>query len=99
MPRLIYTENAIRDLKRVHDFLQDKNPQAASRARDVILAALNSLTDYPAANRPVEEIPNQRELVIKFGAGGYVARYHYESDADVIILFIKHQRELGYTVD
>lgn len=61
--------------------------------RDTILASLNSLIDFPEANRPVSEVPGHRELVIKFGSGGYVARYHYTFGSDVVVLFVKHQRE------
>lgn len=37
-------------------------------------------------------------MVIKFGTTGYVARYHYQKGGDVVVLFIKHQRELRYSV-
>jgi plasmid stabilization system protein ParE len=60
----------------------------------MILASLNSLIDFPEANRPVSEVPGHRELVIKFGSGGYVARYHYTFGSDVVVLFVKHQREV-----
>lgn len=94
MPRLIFSENAIRDLIRMQEFLREKSPEAALRARDTILASLNSLIDFPEANRPVSEMPGHRELVIKFGSGGYVARYHYTLGSDVVVFFVKHQREV-----
>jgi len=94
MPRLIFSENAIRDLIRMQEFLREKSPEAALRARNTILASLNSLIDFPEANRPVSEVPGHRELVIKFGSGGYVARYHYTFGSDVVVLFVKHQREV-----
>ncbi|MFZ1545702.1 MAG: type II toxin-antitoxin system RelE/ParE family toxin [Candidatus Nitrotoga sp.] len=72
-----FSENAIRDLIRMQEFLREKTPEAALRARDTILASLSALIDFPEANRPVSEVPGHRELVIKFGSGAYVARYHY----------------------
>jgi plasmid stabilization system protein ParE len=97
-PRLIYAQSALRDLQRLQDFLRTKSPEAASRARDVLLEALGTLQHLPEAHRPVADMAGQREMVIKFGATGYVARYHYKRGEDVIVLFIKHQRELGYSV-
>lgn len=43
------------------NFLKKK----ALRAHDTILASLNSLIDFPEANRPVSEVPGHGELVIK----------------------------------
>ena len=73
---------------------QRKKPGAALRARETTFASLNSLIDFSEANRPVSEVPGHRELVIKFGSGGYVARYHYTFGSDVVLLFVKHQREV-----
>lgn len=38
-------------------------------------------------------MPFHRELVIKFGARGYVVRYRCERGADVVVLRVPHQRE------
>ena len=41
-----------------------------------------------------------RELVISRGKTGYVALYRYLSGQDVIlVLAVRHQRELGYPED
>ena len=46
--------------------------------------------------RPVDG-SGLRELVIPFGAAGYVALYRHEPDDDqVMILAFRHQREAGY---
>lgn len=37
-----------------------------------------------------------RELVISYGASGYVALYRVDSPGLVRILRIRHQREAGY---
>ena len=39
--------------------------------------------------------PEFRELVIDFGDGGYVAKYHYRDGEPVYILSIFHQKEAG----
>ena len=47
--------------------------------------------------RPVEDHGDLRELVIDFGASGYLALYRFEPRLDAVtILAIKHQREDGY---
>ncbi len=47
--------------------------------------------------RSVEDYGDLRELVIDFGATGYLALYRFEPSWDVVtVLVIKHQREDGY---
>ena len=47
--------------------------------------------------RPVDDSEDLRELVIDFGASGYLALYRYEPALDAVtILAVKHQREDGY---
>jgi len=48
-------------------------------------------------SKPLEDIPEIRELIIPFGDSGYVALYHYEAASDsVIVLAFRHQKEAGY---
>ena len=47
--------------------------------------------------RPIEDSEELRELVIDFGASGYLALYRFETALDAVtILTIKHQREGDY---
>ena len=74
-----------------------KETASASRAVVAIRDAFTPLTRFPMVGRPVEDHDNLRELVIDFGASGYLALYHYEPSSDsVTILAIKHQREDDY---
>jgi len=93
MPRLIFSQDSITDLQRLYEFLATKNAAASDRARQKILADLKALPHFPEAHRPVQGMAHQRELVIKFGSYGYIARYHHERGADVVVLRIWHQRE------
>lgn len=93
MPRVIFTEPALGDLIRLHANLSEKSPEAADKAKGLLLQSLNALSQFPEANKPVANMPHQRELVIKFGARGYVARYRYERGGDVVVLRLRHQRE------
>jgi len=96
MPRVIWTPAALGDVERLHDFLKDRNPQAARRAVRAIREGLNLLADQPQVGRPVENMePEFREWLISFGDSGYVALYHFDGE-DAVILAVRHQREAGY---
>lgn len=96
MARLIYTDAAITDLWRLVDFLAETDLQAAYDTFDVVKDAVLILRKHPLIGRPAEK--GLRELVISRGRTGYVALYDYVEQNDlVMILAIRHQRELGYT--
>jgi plasmid stabilization system protein ParE len=95
MPRVTLSERAFDDLERVLDFLDDTDPRSASAAVEVILDAFSILKRHPFVGRPVEG--QLRELVISFGASGYVALYRVRLHLDrVEILALRHQREAGF---
>ena len=98
MPQVIFSPAAIGDLQRLHDFLKSRNPQAARRAIATIRKSLRTLATHPHIGRPVEGMdPAFREWLIRFGRGGYVARYYLDEDDDIaIVMAIRHMREAGY---
>jgi plasmid stabilization system protein ParE len=93
MPRVILTSAAQRDLERLRQFLHAKNPHASKRAAKAIKEANKELALQPEGYRPVPNMPYHREIVIKFGASGYIARYFYKPGGDVLVLRLKHQLE------
>ncbi len=96
MPQLIFTPGALRDLKRLREYLRPRNPIAARRAAEVISRSLNSLVERPQVGRPVDDLPQEyRDWPIDFGDSGYLALYRIEG-ADVVVLAVKHQREADY---
>ena len=96
MPRLRWSQPALRDVARLHDFLAPKNPAAAKRAIKAIRRGIKALGKHPEIGRPVEEMPPEfREWVIEFGQGAYVALYRYDGK-EVVILAVRHGREAGY---
>lgn len=96
MPRLRWSQPALRDVARLHDFLAPKNPAAAKRAIKAIRQGIKALGKHPEIGRPVEEMPPEfREWVIEFGRGAYVALYRYDGK-EVVILAVRHGREAGY---
>jgi len=97
MPRLIWSEPALRDVQRLYRFLADKNAHAATRAAKAIRSGIQILACHPEIGRPAEDMePEYREWPIDFGDSGYVALYHYDGET-ALILAVRHQREAGYS--
>jgi plasmid stabilization system protein ParE len=79
MPRLKWSQPALLDVARLHDFLAPKSRDAAKRAVEAIRQGVKALARHPEMGRPVEEMsPEVREWVIEFGSGAYIAPYHYD---------------------
>lgn len=96
MPPLKWTPQSLRDVARLHNFLESKSKDAARRAVQAIRQGVRSLGRFPEKGRPIEELPAEfREWVIEFGGGAYVALYRYDGK-EVLILAIRHGREDGF---
>lgn len=77
--------------------MASKDINAAKRALLIIREAFIPLQHAPMIGRPVEDHDGLRELVIDFGASGYLALYRFEPTLEAVtILAIKHQREDDY---
>jgi plasmid stabilization system protein ParE len=95
--RVRYTKAAKEDLQRLYNFLLDHDLQAARRAREAIGKSMEFLRDFPFACRTVTpDNPFLREMLIPFGAMGYVALFEIEDNETVTILAVRHQREEDY---
>ena len=86
--RLQFTRSATRDLTRLRAFIAEKDPQAASRVSRRLGQAIRHLRDHPKIGRPLDELPEVRELV----AGDYIVHYTI-GEGTVTILRIWHGRE------
>jgi len=96
MPRVRWSQPALLDVIRLHDFLAPKSRDAAKRAITAIRQGVRALGKHPEIGRPVDELPPEyREWVIEFGSGAYVALYHFDGKV-VVILAVRHGREAGY---
>jgi plasmid stabilization system protein ParE len=96
MPRLKWSQPALLDVARLHDFLASKSRDAGKRAVKTIRQGVKALARHPEMGRPFEEMsPEFREWVIEFGSGAYIALYHYDGK-EVVILAVRHGREAGY---
>ena len=98
--RVLFTEEAESDLIRLYEFVLTRNESdwsLAERALSAIRNAIRSLELSPFSFRKaLPDNPFLREIVIPFGASGYVALFEIDTDESVTILAIRHQREDDY---
>jgi plasmid stabilization system protein ParE len=97
VPRVIVTQGAVQGLERCRQFLATKHSQAARRAGLSIEHQFALLEADPKIGRPLDDLPELRELVIPFGDSGYLALYSHEVQTDLVyVLAFRHQKEAGY---
>jgi plasmid stabilization system protein ParE len=87
------------DLERLYLFWLDIDADVAQRAMDAIEASYAILARNPFICRKASGGglgPRWRELLIDFGASGYIALFEIEDGKTVTIVAIRHQRESDY---
>jgi plasmid stabilization system protein ParE len=85
---------AAKDLQRLFDFLAERDLKVARRARSAMAKGLEFLRTFPfSCRKAATEHPFLRELVISFGANGYVVLFEIEDIQTVTVLAVRHQRE------
>lgn len=95
--RLRFTQEAAIDLQRLYAFAAEKDPAMALDAYSAIEKAWGILETFPFSCRRADDAnPFLRELLISFGASGYVALFEIENDEVVTILAVRHQMEEDY---
>jgi plasmid stabilization system protein ParE len=83
--QVTYSERALDALERA----------CASDHGTAIESGVRNLAAHPLVGRRVEG--DLRELVISFGATGYIALYRFViHNNEVRVLTLRHQREIGY---
>jgi toxin ParE1/3/4 len=85
--RVKWTVAALSDLERVRIYIGHFNPTAARRMAERLVAAADSLADFPERGRPIGS--GRRELII---VHPYVIRYRVLGD-QVLVLRIRHGRQ------
>jgi plasmid stabilization system protein ParE len=97
-----FSATADDDLARLFDLLLDRAVTVADlglaqAAVDAIrAAALHQLAVTPYSFRKAGKSPTRRELIIPYGASGYVALYELASPSSVVVLAVRHQLEDDY---
>jgi plasmid stabilization system protein ParE len=88
--RLEWTEKALSDLVRLHDFLAPLNPTAAARAVQALVAAPERLLEYPRLGERLDEFdPREVRRII---VGRYEMRYEIDGPT-VRVVRLWHTRE------
>ena len=89
--KLVYTDEAIDDLRRLREFIAVHNPLAAARIATELVSKIELLPDFPKMGTPAEMAPvpdSVRDMVF----GKYVVRYSVHASA-IIILRVWHGLE------
>lgn len=89
--KLVYTDEAIDDLKRLREFVVVHSPPVAARIANELVGKIELLPDFPRMGTPVEMAPvpdSVRDMVF----GKYVVRYSVHASA-IIILRVWHGLE------
>jgi len=89
--KLVYTDEAIEDLKRLREFIAVHNPSAAGRIATELVSKIELLPDFPRMGTPFELAPvpdSIRDMVF----GKYIVRYSVHVSA-IIILRVWHELE------
>jgi plasmid stabilization system protein ParE len=102
MAKVELTPGVLDKLEQIDRFYSGHGEAVADRARQTIFSSLRKIALHPSAGRPQvlfanPAYPSLREVVIPFGATGFIVLYRHDQDRDVIvILALKHQREAAY---
>lgn len=99
MAKVTLSREVIQQIAAIREYYENIGPEVAERAKTAIAVKLKQLQRHPASGRPVAEAHGLREIVIPFGATGYVALYRVDEGKDVVVLAIRHQRQAGYETD
>jgi plasmid stabilization system protein ParE len=92
---IVYSAGSLGHLERAFESQGRENPEAALAAADAICSAVGNLGTHPLLGRRVHR--DIRELVISYGATGYIALYRFLIPQDEIrVLALRHQREIGF---
>jgi len=92
---VVCSARSLTHLERAFELFQKENPDAAAATAQAICSAVDILGSHPLLGRRIHG--DIRELVISYGATGYIALYRFLVPQDEIrILAIRNQREIGF---
>ncbi len=92
--KIEWLPEAAQDVARLRQFIKSKNPNAAKKAGQRIMDAVNLLKKNPRAGIPCQDDGCEmfNDLYAPFGKGGYTIRYRLKPHT-VLITRIWHSRE------
>lgn len=95
MREIVWLDSAVNDVVRLREFIAKENPNAAKKAAEAIKEAAQRLIESPLIGKPIKDLPQYRDLLARFGAGGYVLRYRIHAEI-IYIVHIRHYREVDF---
>ena len=88
--KLKWSNEAVADVARLHEFLAKVNPTAAARVAQALTVAPRQLLERPKSGRPLDQyLPREVRRII---VGNYEMRYELV-ESTVFILRVWHTRE------
>lgn len=95
MRSIVWLDSAVDDIVRLREFIAANNPNAAKKAAEILKQAAKRLAELSNIGKPVADLPDYRDLLIRFGAAGYLMRYKIHQES-VYIVHIRHYRESDF---
>ncbi|AXS84817.1 type II toxin-antitoxin system RelE/ParE family toxin [Marinobacter sp. Arc7-DN-1] len=89
--KLVYTQEAVADLKRLREFIAVHSPSTATRIATELICKIELLPDFPKIGVPVEIAP-EPESVRDIVFGKHIVRYSVHIKT-IIILRVWHTLE------
>jgi toxin ParE1/3/4 len=90
---ILLSPDVVEDIERLQGFLEQNNPDAARRALTSIWSAIERLQEFPDLGMSTED-GDIRQIVVRFGASGYIVRYAVlREDGNILVTRIWHGRE------
>ena len=86
--KISYSPESIHDLIRLREFIEVKNPAAAKRIANELLAGIGKLKIFPGMGLPVKRAPDPR-IIRDLFIGQYTVRY-YVSSQNIFVLRVWH---------
>jgi plasmid stabilization system protein ParE len=92
--KLVYSPEAVADLRRPHDFVAEQNPLTARRLSKSLRDNIKRLKQFPHMGRRVRQSADvwAPEEIRDWVTGTYIARYLLLNET-IVILRIWHQKE------
>jgi plasmid stabilization system protein ParE len=96
--RIEFEQEALDDLKRLHEFLLATFPEYADQSLDQIYQSFKTLEIIPHSCRKADVQSDRilRELIIDHGRSGYLALFEIRPNDCMLVLALRHQRESDY---
>lgn len=91
--KIKYSPQSVSDLKRLHDFVAEKNPLSARKIAIEIQESVEKLKHFPNIGLPVSRAENP-EKIRDLYVGKYTLRYQIENGELIYVLRIWHNKEI-----